>query len=160
MAVCFAPFFFLMVGCRAALVRLQLRCGQRAEYLADELGARLAGTQAALSARCTSVYAESLQVFLGARRAARTKADPATLWPDFRAYMESVPETELQRRLIIDRLRNTRTDRSHPAGHLRIALLHARRAQPGTVTVTDEEWAAIDAELAPQLVAAARNALR
>ena len=74
--------------------------------------------------------------------------------------MDSIPESEFQRRMVMDRLRNTRTDRSHPADHLRLALLHERAAQPGVLTVSDEEWAAIDAELAPRMLAAARAALR
>lgn len=71
-----------------------------------------------------------------------------------------MPENEFQRRLIVDRLRYTRTDRSHPADHLRIALLHERPALAAAVDVSDEEWAAIDAELAPRLLGAARLALR
>ncbi|WP_034265393.1 M48 family metalloprotease [Actinospica robiniae] len=158
--VCTLPFFAIAVGLRAALTRLQLQCGQRAEYLADELGARLAGTEAALSAQCKTVFAGSLPIFVRGRRAGKDKADPAALWADFRAYVESMPENEFQRRLIVDRLRHTRTDRSHPADHLRIALLHERPALPGTISVSDEEWAAIDAELAPRMLGAARAALR
>ena len=159
--LCTLPFFAIAVGLRAVLTRLQLQCGQRAEYLADELGARLAGTEAALRTQCKVVFAESLPVFVRSRRTGGTaKADPATLWADFHAYVESMPENEFQRRLIVDRLRHTRTDRSHPADHLRIALLHERPALPGTISVSDEEWAAIDAELAPRMLGAARAALR
>lgn len=158
--LCFLPFFAVAVGCRKVLTRLVLRCGQRAEYLADELGARLAGTEAALSANCRLTFGASLPIFVRAWRAGRAKKDPSTLWSDFRDYLESIPETEFQRRLLVDRLHNTRTDRSHPAGHLRIALLRERPAQPAAITVTEQEWAAIDAELAPQMLAAARNALR
>jgi Zn-dependent protease with chaperone function len=159
MAVCLLPLFGIAVGCQALLTRLQLRCGQRAEYLADELGARLAGTEAALSMRGKAVCRESCTTFVRSRRAARPKADPAALWADFHAYAESMPLAERRRRLIVDRLRNTRTDRSHPSDHLRIALLRERPAQPGTLVVSDEEWAAVDAELAPRLLAAARKVL-
>jgi len=160
MAVCLLPFFGLAVGFQAVLTRLQLRCGQRAEYLADELGARLAGTEAALSMRDKAVCRESLAIFVRSRRSGPAKKDPSTLWADFRAYVESIPQTELQRRLVVDRLRGTRTDRSHPSDHLRMALLRERPALPGTLSVSAEEWAAIDAELAPRLLAAARRALR
>ncbi len=162
MAVVFLPFFAVAVGCQSALERLALLCGQRAEYLADELGARLAGTDASLGLCTKLTFGPSLTAFLGARRAGKStaKPDPGTLWADFRAYVESMPGTEVQRRLIVDRLHNTRTDRSHPAGHLRLALLRERAQLPGTLKVSDEEWAAIDAELAGRLTAAARNALR
>lgn len=160
MAVCLLPFFGMAVGFQALLTRLQLRCGQRAEYLADELGARLAGTEAALSMRGKAVCRESLPVFVRGRRSGAVKGEASTLWADFRTYVESMPETEFQRRLIVDRLRSTRTDRSHPSDHLRIALLRERPALAGTITVSDEEWAAIDAELEPRLLGAARKAMR
>jgi Zn-dependent protease with chaperone function len=163
MAVVFLPFFAVAVGCQSALERLALLCGQRAEYLADELGARLAGTDASLGLCTKLTFGASLSTFLGARRAAKTaaaKPDPSTLWADFRGYVESMPDTEVQRRLIVDRLHNTRTDRSHPAGHLRLALLRERAPLPGTLKVSDTEWAAIDAELASRMTAAARIAQR
>lgn len=94
------PFFGIAVGLRAVLTRLQLRCGQRAEYLADELGARLAGTEAALSLHCKMVLRASLPIFVRARRGGPVKADPATLWTDFSAYVDSMPENEFQRRLL------------------------------------------------------------
>ncbi|MBR7834477.1 M48 family metalloprotease [Actinospica durhamensis] len=162
MAVVFLPFFAVAVGCQSALERLALLCGQRAEYLADELGARLAGTDASLGLCTKLTLGPSCTAFLGARRLAKSKAkpDPSTLWADFRGYVESMPDTEIQRRLIVDRVHNTRTDRTHPAGHLRLALLRERPQLPGTLRVTDAEWAAIDAELASRMTAAARIAQR
>lgn len=53
--------------------------------------------------------------------------------------------------------RNTRTDRSHPANHLRIALIEARPQLPGVLELSEDEWAAIDAELAPGYAGAARG---
>ncbi len=160
-AVMFLPFFLIALGCQAGLNRLRLLCGQRAEYLADELGARLAGTNAVLGVVSKFGFGPSLRVFVGARKAKKAieKPDLTTFWADFRGYVESMPDTEVQRRLVVDRLRNTRTDRSHPADHLRIALLRERAQQPGTLSVSAEEWAAVDAELAGRMTAAARKAL-
>jgi Zn-dependent protease with chaperone function len=159
MAVVFAPFFLLALGARALLTRLDLYCGQRAEYLADELAARLAGSEAAHGCMAELALGDAVRGFLTAtrnRHHGRGSVDPAGLWRSVAEYVDSVPETERQRRMIVDRLHNTRTDRSHPANHLRLALLAARPQLPSAVTVTAEQWAEIDAELAPGYVAVAR----
>jgi Zn-dependent protease with chaperone function len=165
MAVFFSPFFAIALGCRVGLQRLDPYCGQRAEYLADELGARLAGSEAGYGLLSKTALAESASHFLtAARNRHRQKAscedDAAVLWSGLAEYVDSIPETEQQRRKIVDRARNTRTDRSHPANHLRIALIEARPQLPGVLKLSEDEWAAIDAELAPGYAGAARGLLR
>jgi Zn-dependent protease with chaperone function len=162
MAVLFAPFFLIALGCRVLLTRLDLYCGQRAEYLADELGARLAGSEAVYGLLGKLALAESIQGFLTAaknRRGTANAVDQRRLWASVAQYVDSVPETERQRRKVVDRLRNTRTDRSHPANHLRSALIEARPQHPGVLKLSEEEWAEIDAELTPGYLAAARRML-
>lgn len=163
MAVVFAPFFLLALAARLALLRLDLYCGQRAEYLADELGARLAGSEAAHGLLAEHTLGEPIMANLLATRnrhrsLARTRSsfDASALWPSVAGYARSVPETERQRRRIVDRIHNVRADRSHPATHLRLALIAERPQLPGTLRLTDEEWAAVDAELAQAYLAAAR----
>lgn len=163
MAVVFAPLFLITLGCRALLTRLDLHCGQRAEYLADELGARLAGSEAAHGLLGQLALSESVSGFLTAaknRHRTNKRGDGAvTLWADLAQYLDSVPETERQRRRIVDRLRNTRTDRSHPANHLRSALIEVRPQLPGVLKLSEDEWAEIDTELAPGYREAARRLL-
>ena len=166
MAVLFAPFFLITLGCRALLTRLDLHCGQRAEYLADELGARLAGSEAAHGLLAKLALSESVSGYLTASKNRHkttrgTKREDAAveLWASVAEYIDSVPETERQRRRIVDRLRNTRTDRSHPANHLRSALIEARPQLPGVLKLSEDEWAAIDAELDPGYREAARRLL-
>jgi hypothetical protein len=89
-------------------------------------------------------------------RGQRSADFSAELWPSVAQYIASVPETERQRRLIVDRLHNTRADRSHPANHLRLALLAERPQLTAVVTLGEDEWAAVDAELAPGYRAVAR----
>ena len=161
MAVLFSPFFVVALGCRVGLQRLDLYCGQRAEYLADELGARLAGSDAAYGLLAKLGLAEPVQGFLSAsKNRLKTRRENADgLWTSVTGYVDSIPETEQQRRKIVDRARNTRTDRSHPANHLRIALIEARPQLPGVLKLSEDEWAAIDAELAPGYAGAARALL-
>ena len=162
MAVLFAPLFAVAVGCQLLLARLDLYCGQRAEYLADELGARLAGSEALLGLLGKLGLAEAVGGFLTAsknRSNAKRAAAASGLWPSLAEYVDSIPDTEKQRRKIVDRLRNTRTDVSHPANHLRIALTEARPQSSGVLKLSEDEWAAIDAELAPGYARAARGLL-
>lgn len=163
MAILFAPFFLIALGCRALLVKLDLYCGQRAEYLADELGARLGGSEAAHGLIAKLALHESVESNLNAARTRDPKLRQeaaAVLWGGLATYIASIPETELQRRQTVDRLRNARTDRSHPANHLRSALIRERAQLPGVLELSSQDWAAIDTELAPVYAAAAHRHLR
>lgn len=160
MAVAFLPFFAIAIGCQVLLTRLDLYCGQRAEYLADECGARLAGTEAAAGLMAKLGLGETARNFVtAAKNKPKTEraAGAEGLWTRMNEYFDSIPETERQRRTLVDRLRNTRTDRSHPANHLRSALLLARPQLPGVFKLSEDELAAIDAELAATYAAAARR---
>jgi hypothetical protein len=164
MAILLAPFFLAAFGCRVLLTRLDLYCGQRAEYLADELGARLAGSEAMYALLSTLALGDSVSGYLtAARNRARARrgssSKDADLWQGLLRHVASVPETERQRLTVVDRLRNTRTDRSHPANHLRIALVRDRAQLPARLVLSDGEWAAIDAELAGGYQVAARMLL-
>jgi Zn-dependent protease with chaperone function len=149
-AVAFLPFFAIALSCQALLMRLDLYCGQRAEYLADECGARLAGSEAASGLLATLVLSEAARNFVAAaknRPKAQRDAAADGLWARLAAHVDSIPKTEWERRTLVDRLRNTRTDRSHPANHLRGSMLAARPQLPGLLKLSEDEWSAIDAEL-------------
>lgn len=153
--IVFLPFYLLALGCNTLLTRLDLYCGQRAEYLADELGARLAGSEAAGGLLGKLAFGEAIGTFILARRnrkrstGRRTPVDEGDLWQSLAEFVDSIPETERQRRRILDKARNTRTDRTHPANHLRSALVHERPQWAGTIKLSEDEWARIDEELAP-----------
>ena len=144
MILLFGPFFLIAYGCHRLLTRLSLTSGQRSEYLADEIGARLGSTRAALDARDRAALAESARHFLAN---ARRMADGRPLWPALREYLDSIPEHEKRRRVKIEELRGTRVDVTHPANYLRRRLLSEREEHKALVAVDAEEWAAIDAEL-------------
>jgi hypothetical protein len=160
--VLFLPFFLVAWGLSTILLRLDLYCGQRAEYLADELGARVAGSEAAEGLFRRLLLAQTVGNFLTAARGTRGSASRRPdaghdLWARLRRFADSVPETELLRQRVVDEARNTRTDRTHPATHLRAALLRRRPPLAGTIKLSDDEWALIDAELAPAARAVARR---
>jgi len=54
----------------------------------------------------------------------------------------------------------TRIRSSHSANHLRSALIRERAQLPGVLELSPQEWAAVDAELAPLYVAVAHRFLR
>ena len=147
MIVVFGPLFLIALGCHRALLRLDLRSGQRAEYLADQLSARLASTAESISWLERTALRESVIHFLRQAKAAPPDDD---LWRALNAYLDSVPDHERRRRVLLEELHNTRVDRSHPANYLRRKLLAARPAEAGSIKVEEAEWAAIEAELAPQ----------
>jgi Zn-dependent protease with chaperone function len=160
MAVVFLPFFVITIGCQVLLTRLDLYCGQRAEYLADECGARLAGSEAASGLMSVLSLSEPARNFVVAAKnkpKAQRAAAADGLWTRMKEYFDSIPETERQRRTVVDRVRNLRTDRSHPANHLRSALIQARPQLSGILKLSEDEWAAIDAELAAAYNQAARQ---
>ncbi|HXR74284.1 M48 family metallopeptidase [Actinocrinis sp.] len=148
------PAFLLVLGCYVGLTRLDLRCGQRAEYLADELGARLASSAAAISLTQRLALAESVAYFVRRLKSERAKEDP---WARLRAYIDSIPEHERRRRMLLDERRGTRIDATHPANYLRRKMLERRPQFPGTIEVDDAEWAAIDAELRKYFAMAAHS---
>lgn len=154
LVVVFGPAFLLALGCYLALTRLDLRCGQRAEHLADELGARLGSSAAAISLMERLADGESVAFFLRRLKSARSAEDP---WPALRTYIESIPDHENRRRVLVDERHGTRIDSGHPANYLRRRLLLARPQLPGTIDVDDAEWAAIEQELKRYYAVVARN---
>jgi Zn-dependent protease with chaperone function len=165
--IVFLPCYLVAWGCDALLTRLDLSCGQRAEYLADELGARLGGSEAAGGLLGKLPLGEPVGTFLLAKRNAQGTARRAGAdqdgqpdpWESLREFVNSIPETERQRRRIVDKARNTRTDSTHPANHLRASLMHERPQHAGTIKLSEDEWAEIDAELAPAGRAVAKRLL-
>ncbi|WP_181448883.1 M48 family metallopeptidase [Nonomuraea aridisoli] len=134
-------------GLIVAMELLLYRSSQRAEYRADELAARAAGTTATISlldALITRV--ESVRYFLEASVIA-TKTDG--LWAAIRSQAESLPESERERRRRAARLEELRVDRTHPPTYLRMSRLAALPYEEGRVRHAQEPADTIDTELTP-----------
>ena len=132
------------LGLLHLLERLELRSGQRAEYLADQFSAEVAGTDAAAEAM------QSLLLIEGAANATQRavlRGEP-DLWLAVRDYRAALPATELERKVAAGRVREHVTDETHPPTMLRVDLIRSRAWKPAAVII-DEQWAqCIDAELA------------
>jgi Zn-dependent protease with chaperone function len=123
---------------------LLLRDSQRAEYLADALAARIAGTEAVVGLSEKTLLGSTFQAAV--QRAARPGAD-VDLFADATEVFASVPDRERERRRRIARLDGAKLSETHPPTAKRIDLLERRPVPEAQVLLTPERAAEIDAEL-------------
>lgn len=129
-----------------ALLALTLRAGQRAEYLADDLAARVASPGAAAGALDTILVTADTHRMVVRRLALRAGTE---LWSEQRDAVAKLPESERERRRRQAARQRLRVDDSHPPTHLRIAVLRGRPDAAPRVRVESEENRRIEAELGP-----------
>nr|WP_239062762.1 M48 family metalloprotease [Streptomyces sp. SID13031] len=127
------------------LTAVDLRAGQRAEYLADRRAAEIGGSDATASALERLVLAETS--YRALHQALRFGSEVEPLEAVTRAVRE-VPAREIERRVRVSRLRDTRIDSTHPPTNLRTKLIRARPAHHALVVLGTDENRAIDRELA------------
>ncbi|GAA2490539.1 M48 family metalloprotease [Winogradskya humida] len=128
------------------VVWLGLRDSQRAEYLADELAARAAGTAAAATLFDTLLLHDSLETVI-TREARARRGLPAWKAAAAEARTSSAPRLPLLRQL--SRRDEVSLFASHPPTGMRAAMLQRRPAHPAAVTLTEPRSARIDTELDP-----------
>ena len=124
---------------------LVLRDSQRAEYLADALAARVAGTDAVVAAHEKLLLSSALDGVVQSV----SRASELDLFAELEAAIRRVPERERERRRRAARLEDARLEDTHPPTAMRIELLTRRDRRPGLVALDEEHSARIDAELAP-----------
>jgi len=129
---------------RTGLRLLAMRASQRAEYRADALSARLAGTEAAAATMDALLLTESCSF---AMHRARQRGETPDVWSTVRAHVRDMPPREHERLRRLDRRRGSQVDDSHPPTALRVEMLRRGAAQPAQLGVDDEEMRAVDAEL-------------
>lgn len=126
-------------------LHLLLRDAQRAEYLADALAARAAGTDAVVA------LSEKILLEPTFRAVVQHAARPGMnedLFETLRTTVERIPDRERERRRRAARLEAAELIATHPPTAKRIALLEGRPRVKPAVPLTDERSAAIDEELA------------
>lgn len=140
------PLFWMIYGLTWSFKRLDCRTAQRAEYLADEIAARVAGPAAVKEALdVINIDAESVGQALGvsARRVGR-----AGLWAELDEHLHRLPERERERRRRLAARRALRVDVAHPPTHFRIERVARLPYQAASVVLGAGEAAAIERELA------------
>jgi Zn-dependent protease with chaperone function len=127
------------------LDKVDLRSSQRAEYLADRKAGEIAGSEAAAWALERTLLADA--AYHALERALRFQRDVDPL-DAVRREVSAVPAREIERRVRASRIRETRTDSSHPPTYLRTKLIRTRSATAASVVLGLNDNAAIDRELA------------
>jgi Zn-dependent protease with chaperone function len=144
------PFLFAPIAAVVALAgrglrRISERDGQRSEYLADDLSADLAGSEAAKSLLIKVLLAD------GCQRALQTAAQQGVddLWAAESEFVESVPEPEILRRRRIEYSRLSKIDASHPPTEFRIRVIESRPLRICRAAQIRNHMSTIDDELRP-----------
>ncbi|MEU8297112.1 M48 family metallopeptidase [Micromonospora sp. NPDC048909] len=137
----------LLFGVHLVLVAVALRDSQRAEYLADEMSARVAGTDAATSLLDTALGHES--VALAVRREMRAGHGPQR-WRSAVAESRAAASGRLSLLRQLSVREESSLFSSHPPSGLRRRMLAERPRHDPLVVLTEERTARIDAELAKE----------
>jgi heat shock protein HtpX len=143
MHVLLAPF----VALRWTMFLLLMRESQRAEYLADHLAARVAGTEAEIRTDERLLLGPYLDSIVQ-RRALDGSDDGQGLLAELRAAARAVPPHELERRRRIADLEDVDLLATHPPTGRRIAVLRRRPPLAPALVLDDARRAALAAELA------------
>ena len=144
-AVVFWPLSRLVYAIAYALFLLLQRDAQRAEYQADDLGARVAGSEAALGS-LEALHFGHLVAPTARRAGAGLRPEEALR--DLAAVAAALPGRERERLRRVAELTASRLDDSHPPTAFRIERLRARRNASPLVVLDEARAAALDAELA------------
>ncbi|MEW2381875.1 M48 family metalloprotease [Micromonospora sp. NPDC047707] len=148
------PLSRLLFALHLVLVCVALRDSQRAEYLADELSAKAAGTTAATDLLDVTLRVESME--LAVRREARAGHGPAR----WRAAFDEARVANAGRLPQLRQL-SAREEASlfstHPPTGLRRLMLDGRERHEPAVVLTEGRSARIDEELAKEYETVRRN---
>jgi Zn-dependent protease with chaperone function len=151
--------FPMLLGVLAhyALLHLVASDSQRAEYLADQLGAQVGGTGAMLGVLRKLHMSEAVML---SRDRYFERGEKTGLFDAMKRKVESIPPRELERIGRVERLITSRLDASHPPTAYRIELLESRTAREPEIVLSDEDTKRLDDELAgvmPELEAIMRD---
>ncbi|MEU4640305.1 M48 family metallopeptidase [Micromonospora sp. NPDC023814] len=144
----------LLFGAHLVLVSIALRDSQRAEYLADEMSARAAGTTGAVGLLDVMLAMESTA--RAVRRESRA-GHGADRWRTAAAEARAAVEDRLPLLRQLSVRDEVSLFSSHPPAGLRRRMLESRPAHEAAVVLTQERMARIDAELAKEYARVARE---
>ncbi|MFO0993444.1 MAG: M48 family metallopeptidase [Hyphomicrobiales bacterium] len=133
---------------RRTIVQFLYLDSQRAEYFADFLAARVAGTDATLALLRKNRFSESLKSFLF-ERVSLSDATRTGVYTLFRSFVETMPRNEDERLVRCQMSETSQIDSTHPPTLFRIRFLMAHPLEPGIVFRSPAEWEEIDQEIVP-----------
>jgi Zn-dependent protease with chaperone function len=138
----------IVLAVRYVIMKLLYLDSQRAEYFADYLATRVAGTEAMTSTLMSLEYNQHLGPFL-LRGFAAADSTGASALELFQKFVGSMPESEIERLKRCQMAENAQIDSSHPPTAFRMRFLAAHPIEVGLVSLSKHEWDKIDAELKP-----------
>lgn len=133
---------------------ISLRASQRAEYLADAIGARIASPASMAGALDVIMTGHATYEFVIEQRAkrqwhpGRRNADGPELWHELRSAFEDLPENERERRRRVNKYALLQVTETHPPTHLRISVLRGLPPGGASVSLTAAQEEKIRGELA------------
>ena len=133
-----------LLGLRA-LLRYRNRASPRAEYLADQISAPVAGRDAAVAA-LDKMYLEAPA--LASLKLSALRGEP-DLWERLDREIDSIPPKERERRRRLGRREGHQVDETHPPTAFRIDVLSKLPPNSPSIVISDERAAQIDREIAP-----------
>jgi heat shock protein HtpX len=136
--------FFLML--QVLLVAVGQREAQRAEYLADEIGARIAGSAAAVGVLRNVLLHDVLPYSIA--QVARS-GESGAAWLSAAQGSRDALAADLPARSQLSIRDGASLFADHPPTGLRIRMLEARPVQDATLVLTEAEAVRIDEELRP-----------
>lgn len=160
--------YYLARGALTVMERVSLRGVPRREYLADDLAAEVASTEAARELMETLLHADQVDrelrrlaneatAFAGRDGAPRMDE---TLWPRLAAHLASIPPRERERLRRVSAWEGHRQDATHPPTHLRAELLQRRAPSTAKVVLDEGTEQAVERELRPAAKRLARVVAR
>jgi hypothetical protein len=117
-----------------------------AEYRADDISARLAGTEAAVKSLSKVLVMVDSRGQLARAALYKPRAD---LWHEYRTHIATFPPRQRIRLRRINQLSATSVYSRHPGVHRRIAYLDRRPLVAPAPLPAESLWPAVDTELEP-----------
>jgi len=128
-------------------VELLLQDGRRAEYLADAIAARVAGSDAVVGTHEKLLLESSFEQVVRQFAHPSNRGNESAVFDVVRAHLDAVPPRERERRRRVALLEDSSLGATHPPTGQRIRLLEQRPAHRAQVTLTAAESDEIDREL-------------
>lgn len=143
-----AKFFDVM---ELGLRFLTFRESQRAEFLADELGCRVSGSEAFIGLLQKIGFGQYLQRVCEQTYAAGDAQGQSTI-TRFAEFVGKLPAREIARLNRVSELELSRADATHPPTEHRLRLIRERKKEP-EISLNDTQYQAIISEMQPLLAA-------
>lgn len=138
----------IVLALRFSIMQLLFLDSQRAEYFADFLATKVAGSEAMKSTFVALEFQQHLIPFLLKNFAASDEKGESAL-ELFRKFTIAIPKHEIERMKRRRMSEHASIDATHPPTAFRVQFISAHPVDVGSVCPTDSEWAQIDAELRP-----------